>query len=163
MKKNKLTSVCQNILMVCGVITAMTGAAAGIKDTFFSSKHEEVSNNGNDKTIIIERHIIEKGADKGEIKSKHPAPQSIRVPIQTVELPVPASVSASEGDSVLDEITAARATSQSVQSMAPSWFDRMISSWIAIMFTGITIVGGILMLEMYVWKHKENKTEGNIE
>lgn len=32
-KKNTIASVCQNILMICGVITALTGAVGGVVET----------------------------------------------------------------------------------------------------------------------------------
>jgi len=33
-KKKSLKDICQNILMVCSVITALTGALGGVVDTF---------------------------------------------------------------------------------------------------------------------------------
>jgi hypothetical protein len=69
-KKKSLKDICQNILMVCGVITALTGALGGVVDTFGGGdkKGGEGSGGGGGepKTIIIEQRV---SVPSGETKA----------------------------------------------------------------------------------------------
>lgn len=50
-KKRTVSSVCQNILMICGVITALTGALGGVVETV-----KKVSDDGNEKGAVVSAH-----------------------------------------------------------------------------------------------------------
>jgi hypothetical protein len=58
-KKKSLKDICQNILMVCGVITALTGALGGVVDTFGIGKDKGGGSEGGGepRTIIIEQRV----------------------------------------------------------------------------------------------------------
>ena len=157
MKKNKLTSVCQNILMVCGAVTALTGAVGGIKETFFKGGDKPDGGSEGGSTIIIEQRVQGSGENGGSVKTIHVENGNPKVIVRPVHVPETIT-GISVGRTPASESSSGVADSQVAGSAAPevksAWSGVVASSWGRILSIGLVLMGLIVLIDKFVLKHK---------
>jgi hypothetical protein len=155
MKKNKITTVCQNILMVCGVITALTGAVGGIKETFFKGGSSSESGGGGNSgsTIIIEQRIQKGGEGEGggSVKTIHVESGTPKVIVHPVTESGRTPASESSGSSMIAD---SQVTGSSAPEKKYGWVGVVSESWGRILAIGLLLMGVIVLIDKYVLKHK---------
>lgn len=156
-KKRTIASVCQNILMICGVITALTGALGGVvetvKNVFDGDEKGAVAESPAPESIVIEQRVVGAAGKKIRVSKTMEVEGIAHAPHPVVPAEASAEAGTGEAEPVFgDVVTMSVAPEETLGQMWKRLWGWMLGG-------GLSVISVIMLVGWFVNRKKETEKE----